>query len=104
MSSLAVHACDDMAPISLQPGVLLVPFKLVGDTEARSKAFVYYNMVSKSAGGHLQGAQRGPLRIFEFLELFASIARSRSRSPNDIVSANSCTFAPRQTRGRSEST
>ena len=47
-------------------------------------------MFSMCAGGHLQGAQRGPLRIFEFLELFASIARSRSRSPNDIVSANSC--------------
>ena len=35
---------------------------------------------------------KGPLRIFDFLELFASIARSRSRSPNDIVSANSCTL------------
>ena len=46
------------------------------------------------AGGHLQGTQRGPLRIFEFLELFASIARSRSRSPNDIVSANSCREPP----------
>ena len=58
------------------------------------------------AGGHLQGAQRGPLRIFEFLELFASIARSRSRSPNDIVSANSCTTwpppppSPSQARGQ----
>ena len=37
MSSLAIYACDDMAPISPQPGVLLVPFKLAGNTEARSK-------------------------------------------------------------------
>ena len=44
------------------------------------------------------GAQRGPLRIFEFLELFASIARSRSRSPNDIVSANSCMLGRRLQR------
>ena len=40
MSSLAVHACDDMAPISRQPEVLLVPFKLAGDTEAHSKIFL----------------------------------------------------------------
>ena len=40
MSSLAVHACDDMAPISRQLEVLLVPFKLAGDTEAHSKIFL----------------------------------------------------------------
>ena len=58
MSSLAVHACDDMAPISRQPEVLLVPFKLAGDTEVRRNTFLYYSLVSKCAGVHLQGASR----------------------------------------------
>ena len=76
MSSLAVHACDDMAPISRQPGVLLVPFKLVGDTEARSKIFVYYSMVSKCAGGHLQGPRGG---LSEFSNFWNYSRRSRAR-------------------------
>ena len=76
MSSLAIHACDDMAPISPQPGVLLVPFKLVGDTEARSKIFVYYNMVSKCAGGHLQGPRGG---LSEFSNFWNYSRRSRAR-------------------------
>ena len=76
MSSLAIQACDDMAPISPQPGVLLVPFKLVGDTEARSKIFVYYNMVSKCAGGHLQGPRGG---LSEFSNFWNYSRRSRAR-------------------------
>ena len=73
VSSLGIHACDDMAPISLQPGVLPVPFKLVGDTEARSKTFVYYNMVSKCAGGHLQGASQN-FRIFGIIRVDRALA------------------------------
>ena len=76
MSSLEVHACDDMALISPQPEALLVPFKLVGDTEARSKAFVYYNMVSKCAGGHLQGPGGG---LSGFSNFWNYSRRSRAR-------------------------
>ena len=76
MSSLAIHACDDMAPISPQPGVLLVPFKLVGNTEARSKTFVYYDMVSKCAGGHLQGPRGASqnFRIFGIIRVDRALA------------------------------
>ena len=86
MSSLAAYVCDDMASISRQPCMLLVSFKLTGTTRVPRKSSLYYNIVSMCAGVYLQG----PLGFFKFFELFASIARSRSRSPNDIVSANSC--------------
>ena len=91
MSSLAAYVCDDMASISRQPCMLLVSFKLTGTTRVPRKSSLYYNIVSMCAGVYLQG----PLGFFKFFELFASIARSRSRSPNDIVSANSCIqYAP----------
>ena len=86
MSSLAVDVCDVMAPISRQPGMLPLSLELAGTAGALRKSSVQYNIAPMSARAHLQG----PSGFFDFFDLIVSIARSRRRSPNDIVSANSC--------------
>ena len=77
MSSPAIHACDDMAPISRQPGMLPLSFELAGTAGALRQSSVQYNIAPMSARAHLQGAS-GFFDFFRFNRVDCALAASES--------------------------